>query len=116
MVKNNIYIPDRGDIVWLKFLPQSGHEQSGRRPALCVSPFSYNQKVGLGIFCPITSKIKNYPFEVKLPDGIEVSGVVLSDQIKNLDWKSREAKFICCLPVNSLNRVLGKIKSLIFDS
>jgi mRNA interferase MazF len=79
------YVPDRGDLVWLEFTPQAGSEQRGRRPALVLSPKTYNGKVGLALFCPVTSKIKGYPFEVKLPDGSEVSGVVLSDQLKSLD-------------------------------
>jgi mRNA interferase MazF len=82
MVKN--YIPERGDIVWLNFTPQTGHEQMGRRPAIVISPFDYNEKVGLGLFCPITSKIKGYPFEVKI-ENKKIDGVVLSDQIKSLD-------------------------------
>ena len=114
MVDGKNYIPEKGDIVWLKFSPQVGHEQSGQRPALCISPYSYNKKVGLGVFCPITSRIKGYPFEVEVPHNIKVNGVVLSDQIKSLDWKSREANFICKLPENYLARVLGKIRSLIF--
>ena len=88
------YVPDRGDLVWLEFTPQVGSEQRGRRPALVLSPKIYNGKVGLALFCPITSKIKGYPFEVELPDGTAVSGVVLSDQLKSLDWISRKVKFI----------------------
>jgi mRNA interferase MazF len=88
------YVPDRGDLVWLEFTPHAGSEQSGRRPALVLSPKSYNGKVGLALFCPVTSKVKGYPFEVKLPDGYAVSGVVLSDQLKSLDWRSRKVKFI----------------------
>jgi mRNA interferase MazF len=88
------YVPDRGDLVWLEFTPHAGSEQRGRRPALVLSPKSYNGKVGLTLFCPVTSKVKGYPFEVKLPDGYAVSGVVLSDQLKSLDWRSRKVKFI----------------------
>ena len=84
------YVPDRGDLVWLEFTPHAGSEQRGRRPALVLSPKSYNGKVGLALFCPVTSKVKGYPFEVKLPDGYAVSGVVLSDQLKSLDWRSRK--------------------------
>ena len=87
-------VPDRGDLVWLEFTPQAGSEQRGRRPALVISPKAYNGKVGLALFCPITSKIKGYPFEVLLPDGYLVGGVVLSDQLKSLDWRTRKAKFI----------------------
>ena len=88
------YVPNRGDLVWLEFTPQAGSEQRGRRPALVLSPKSYNGKVVLALFCPVTSKIKEYPFEVKLPDVSAVCGVVLSDQLKSLDWRSRKVKFI----------------------
>lgn len=87
------YIPERGDIIWLNFTPQAGHEQAGKRPAIVISPASYNSKTDLMIACPITSKIKNYPFEV-LVKGKKISGVVLSDQVKSLDWKARKATFI----------------------
>lgn len=87
------YIPDRGDLIWLNFTPQAGHEQAGKRPAIVISPSSYNSKTDLMIACPITSKIKNYPFEV-LVKGKKISGVVLSDQVKSLDWKVRKAAFI----------------------
>ena len=90
------YIPNRGDLVWLEFTPQTGSEQAGRRPALVISPKSYNGKVGLGLFCPITSRVKGYPFEVLLPEGSAVVGVVLADQLKSLDWRARKAKLIEC--------------------
>ena len=85
------YVPDRGDIVWLQFDPQAGHEQAGRRPAFVVSPRAYNRKVGLALFCPITSRVKGYPFEVLIPKGGKASGAILSDQLKSLDWRAREA-------------------------
>jgi mRNA interferase MazF len=88
------YIPDKGDVIWLSFDPQAGHEQSGRRPAFVVSPKSYNQKVGLFLVCPITSRKKGYPFEVEITTDRGVHGVVLSDQLKSLDWKARRAEFI----------------------
>ena len=88
------YVPDRGDLVWLEFTPQAGSEHRERRPALVLSPKSYNGKVGLALVCPLTSKVKRYPFEVEFPDGYAVSGVVLSDQLKSLDWRSRKVKFI----------------------
>lgn len=113
MVTKKKYIPARGDILWLDFSPNLGHEQAGRRPALCISPLNYNSKVGLAIFCPITSNVKGYPFEVKLPVDIKINGVVLADQIKNLDWRRRKADFICRLPAEDINKVLGKIKSII---
>ena len=113
MVKSKFYVPDRGDIVWLSFDPQSGHEQSGRRPALAISPQEYNEKTDLAIFCPITSQVKDYPFEVKIPDNLKISGVILSDQIRNLDWKTRKAEFICKLPQIALTETLNKINVLL---
>lgn len=107
------YIPERGDIVWLTFNPQAGHEQAGRRPALVLSPGAYNGKVGLAILCPITSQVKGYPFEVSLPEGLRISGVVLSDQIKSLDWRARQAEYVCQLPKARLNEVLQKLSTLI---
>jgi len=92
MVKKG-YIPDRGDIVWLDFNPQSGHEQRGKRPAIVLSHKLYNEKVGLAVLCPITSKEKGYPFEVRV-DGKKVQGSILSDQIKSLDWQSRNIEFV----------------------
>ena len=112
--KSGSYIPDRGDVLWLQFSPQAGHEQAGRRPALCLSPKVYNEKVGLGIFCPITSKVKGYPFEVVLPDSFVVNGVILSDQIRSLDWRERKAQFIARVPENILSEVLQKIEILLF--
>ncbi len=107
------YIPNRGDIIWITFNPQAGHEQSGRRPALVLSHIAYNSKVGLAILCPITSQIKGYPFEVLIPDGLKISGVILSDQVKNLDWKARQAEFICQVPSNTMNEVLQKLNTLL---
>lgn len=107
------YIPSRGDIIWLIFTPQAGHEQAGHRPALVISPRQYNQKVGLGLFCPVTSHVKGYPFEVNIPDDLKIKGVILSDQIKSLDWKIRKAKLICKLPNEVIEEVLAKIKTLI---
>ena len=113
MVKSVVYIPDTGDIVWLSFNPQAGHKQAGRRPALVISPKVYNEKTGLTIFCPITSQEKNYPFEVKIPDKLEIKGVILADQIKNLDWKTRKAEFICKLPKTAVAETINKINVLI---
>lgn len=107
------YVPRRGDVVWLNFNPQAGHEQAGRRPALILSPKRYNQKVGLAIFCPLTNQVKGYPFEVMIPDGLDVSGVVLSDQVKSLDWRMRQAEFICQLPDATMNQVLQKLNTLL---
>lgn len=107
------YIPDRGDIVWLQFNPQAGHEQSGHRPALAVSPRSYNERAGLALFCPITAQIKGYPFEVVLPPGGKPSGAILSDQVKSLDWRVRRAKRISRAPKEVIREVLSKIHTLI---
>ena len=92
------YIPDCGDVVWLTLSPQKGHEHAGRRPAVVLTPASYNAKAGLAIFCPVTSQEKGYPFEVKIPDELDVKGVILSDQVKSLDWRARMAAHICKLP------------------
>ena len=107
------YIPNRGDLVWINFNPQAGHEQSGRRPALVLSPASYNGKVGLAILCPVTSKKKGYPFEISLPENMPINGVVLSDQVKNLDWKSRNVEFIHKLDNPSVNKVLQRLHTLL---
>ncbi|MBI2316224.1 MAG: endoribonuclease MazF [Betaproteobacteria bacterium] len=113
MVGPTPYVPDRGDIVWLQFNPQAGHEQAGHRPALVVSPSSYNRRVGLALFCPITSEVKGYPFEVLLPKGLAVEGAVLSDQLKSLDWRARKAKRIGRLPGDALDEAVGKMLTLI---
>jgi len=86
------YVPDIGDLIWLDFNPQAGREQAGRRPAIVLSPASYNEKSGLAVVCPITSHVKGYPFEVELPRGLGVTGVILSDHLKSVDWKQRRAK------------------------
>jgi len=107
------YIPDRGDIVWLNFTPQTGHEQRGKRPALILSPKIYNEKTSLCICLPITSKVKGYPFEVPLSEGLEVKGVILSDQIKNLDFTAREVSYICDVPDDVLARVQKNVLALV---
>ncbi len=107
------YIPNRGDIVWITFNPQTGHEQAGRRPALVLSPAPYNRKVGLAILCPVTSQIKGYPFEVLIPEGLRISGAVLSDQVKSLDWKIRQARLVCKLPSAAVDEVLQKLHTLL---
>jgi len=107
------YTPDRGDIVWLHFHPQAGHEQDGRRPALVISPKAYNRKVGLALFCPITSHIKGYPFEVELPRGLKAKGAVLCDQIKSLDWRVRKVKRLCPAPEAVLEETTAKILTLV---
>jgi mRNA interferase MazF len=107
------YIPERGDAVWMTFNPQAGHEQAGRRPAVVLSPAAYNSRVGLAILCPITNQIKGYPFEVVLPTGLAVTGAILSDQVKNLDWRARNATFICRLPAPIIAEVLQKLNTLV---
>ena len=107
------YVPDRGDVVWILLHPQAGHEQAGRRPAVAVSPRSYNRKAGLGLFCPVTSRVKGYPFEVALPEGLSVRGVVLADQVKSLDWRARRAELADRLPATSLAEVIGKLMALL---
>ncbi len=89
------YIPERGDLIWFQFNPQFGHEQAGKRPALVISPAAYNERVRLTLVCPVTSKIKGYPFEVIIPQDLPIEGAILSDQVKSLDWQSRHASFIC---------------------
>ena len=107
------YVPDRGDAVWITLNPQAGHEQAGRRPAVILSPAAYNGKVGLAILCPITKQIKGYPFEVVLPTGLAVTGAILSDQVKSLDWQARNARFICALPWATITEVLQKLNTLV---
>jgi mRNA interferase MazF len=107
------YIPERGDAVWITLNPQAGHEQAGRRPALILSPAAYNSRVGLAILCPISRQIKGYPFEVLIPDGLGVGGVVLADQVKNLDWRAREVELICSLPALTVTESLQKLNLLL---
>lgn len=105
------YVPERGDIVWLDFDPQAGHEQAGKRPALVLSPKAYNEQVGLMLCSPITTRIKGYPFEV-LIKAVDRPGVVLSDQIKSLDWRARHAKKAGIAPGTVVREVIGKAKAL----
>ena len=93
------YVPERGDAVWLDFTPQVGHEQAGRRPALVLSTAAYNGRVGLAVVCPITSQTKGFPFEVALPAGLSIRGVVLSDQARSLDWRGRQATFLSLIHI-----------------
>jgi mRNA interferase MazF len=110
------YHPKRGDIVWLTFTPHAGHEQAGHRPALVLSPAPYNKKVGLALVCPITNQVKGYPFEVPLPTGLEIAGVVLADQLKSLDWKARKARFCCTVPASTISEVVGKLAPLLAEA
>ena len=113
MVAPGSYVPQRGDIVWLQFAPQTGQEQAGRRPALVLSPGSYNGRVGLALFCPITSQVKGYPFEVELGPGGKAEGVVLSDQIKSLDWRAGQAKKFDRVSEAVMLEVAAKIGALV---
>jgi mRNA interferase MazF len=105
--------PDRGDIVSLQFDPQRGREQAGRRPALVLSPRSYNAKVGLAICCPITHHAKGYPFEVDLPQGMKTKGVILADHVKSLDWQARGAQIIEHVSPSVLAEILMKLELLL---
>ena len=107
------YVPDRGDLVWLDFNPTLGHEQAGYRPALVLSPADYNIRSGLAVVCPITSQVKNYPFEVPLPDGLQVTGVILTDQIKSVAWFERRIVYKDSLPLADFKNVVGNIVSLL---
>jgi mRNA interferase MazF len=113
MVKHKAYVPKRGDAVWISFNPQAGHEQTGRRPAVVLSPEAYNEKVGLAILCPITNQIKGYPFEVVLPGGLPVTGAILADQAKSLDWRERKTELICSLPGKTISEALQKLGALL---
>ena len=108
-----VYVPERGDAVWLDFDPQAGHEQVSRRPAIVLLLASYNRKIGLAIVCPITNQVKGYPFEVLIPQGLKVKGVILSDQARNLDWKARNAAHITRLPATFVGEVLKKLRTLL---
>ncbi|MBI3359754.1 MAG: endoribonuclease MazF [Chloroflexi bacterium] len=107
------YVPERGDVVWITLNPQAGHEQAGRRPALVLSPAAYNGKVGLAVLCPTTNQVKGYPFEVLIPEGQPVTGVILADQVKCLDWRVRKAELLSKLPAETVLEVLGKLLTLL---
>ena len=106
-------VPERGDVVWLEFNPQRGSEQAGRRPALVISPQSYNKKAGLALVCPITSRLKGYPFEVQIPKGLEATGAILCDQIKSLDWRARRAARLGSVPDAVIQEVTARILALV---
>ena len=112
MVDTGSYVPQCGDVVWITLTPQAGHEQAGRRTAVVLSPKSYNVKTGLAIFCPVTSQIKNYPFEVLIPAKLPIAGAILSDRVKSLDWRARNAELICALPDETISEVLQKLVTL----
>lgn len=106
------FVPDRGDLIWVSFTPSKGHEQDGRRPAIVISPIIYNSKTGLCLVCPITSKTKNYPFEVKI-NNPKIKGVILSDHIKNIDYNSRNAEFISKVSTSTLSQIAAKLNLLL---
>lgn len=112
-MRKKTYVPRRGDVIRLDFNPQTGHEQAGRRPAIVLSPEEYNRLVGLVVVCPITGQKKDYPWEVEIPPNPEVYGVVLADQLKNLDWRERRAEFLCTPGGDLLNEVIEKAFALV---
>ena len=105
------YVPDAGDLVWLTFDPQAGHKQRG--PALILSPRAYNAKARLAIACPVTRHAKGYPFEVPLPEGGRIAGVVLADHVKNLDWEARRVVFEAKAPAETLTDVRERLRVLL---
>ena len=105
------YVPEAGDLIWLNFTPQAGHEQAGRRPGLVLSPAIYNDRASLAVVCPVTSQAKGYPFEVPLPKGLRLSGVVLADHLKSLDW--RRAEHAGRVPRSVLEETLDRISVLL---
>jgi mRNA interferase MazF len=107
------YVPERGDLLWLTFDPQAGREQAGRRPALVLSPIAYNRRANLALVCPITTQAKGYPFEVALPLGLPLSGVVLADHLKSADWAARRAQFAAKAPAEVLADVTAKLRPLL---
>ena len=107
------YVPERGDVVWLDFSPTAGHEQSGHRPALVLSPASYNARSGLMLCCPITSKVKPYPFVVPILGGSEVAGAVLADQLRSMDWRARAVVKKGKVSERTLHEVLGRAAALL---
>jgi mRNA interferase MazF len=112
-VSRHKYVPRRGDVVRIDFNPQRGHEQAERRPALVLSPTEYNRVVGLAVVCPITNQVKGYPWEVEIPAGEHVTGVVLADQLKSFDWRSRHAEFLCTPPDSLIADVVEKAVALL---
>ena len=107
------WVHERGDVVWITTDPTAGHEQSGRRAALVLSPADYNSTVGLAVFCPISSQVKGYPFEVRVPDGLPLAGVVLADQARSLDWRARAADLLCPVPPETVLTVLQRLETFL---
>ena len=115
LVSASRYVPERGDLIWLTLDPQAGREQAGRRPALVLSPAIYNKRASLALVCPITSQIKGYPFEVSLPDGLPVSGVILADHVKSADWAARRAQFAARAPGEVMAEVTARLRPLLLS-
>jgi len=111
MVKK-LYIPDRGDVIWVNFQSSAGHEQKGKRPAIVVSPKVYNKRSELALICPITSTEKGYPFEISL-DSKKIKGVILTDQMRTVDWKQRKTRFMFKVKPSLMLKLQDKIKLLI---
>ena len=107
------FVPDTGDLVWLTFDPQSGREQAGRRPALVLSPRIYNARAGLLLACPITNHSKGYPFEVDVPSGVGITGVILVDHLKSVDWKARHAERLGHCSDEAMETVRAKLAPLL---
>ena len=114
MVVPSAYIPERGDLVWMNFNPQRGHEQAHKRPAVILSPKSYNEKSSLALMCPVTTRVKGYPFEIPLNAG-KIAGVILSDQVRSLDWRVRRAAFIQRLNPEILTEAQERILQLVTE-
>ncbi|MBC6420764.1 MAG: endoribonuclease MazF [Hormoscilla sp. SP5CHS1] len=110
---SQLYVPHQGDIIWLNFTPQAGREQAGRRSALVLSKTRYNRRVGLALVCPITNQVKGYRFEVLIPEGLVISGVVLADQIRSLDWQARPAEFACQVTPEVMTEVVTKLTNIL---
>jgi mRNA interferase MazF len=107
------YLPDRHHLIWLDFDPQAGREQRGRRPALVLSPQRFNRLTGFALVCPVTSRSRGWRFEVLLPVGLPITGVVLADQARTLDWRDRSAEFVCAVPEQLTAQVIGKFRTLL---
>lgn len=108
-----IYVPEAGDFVFLDFQPQAGHEQAGRRPALVVSPKAFNERTGLALVCPVTNTVRGWPFEAPIPVEAAITGVVLADQVRSLDWRARNARFYSKAPRDTFTQTLGLVKSIV---
>ncbi len=107
------YVPERGDVVWMTFDPTLGHEQAGRRPACVLSPGFYNRASPLILVCPVTSQVKGYPFEVDLPGGLAVTGAVLCDHVRSVDWRPREIELMTTLPADVTAQILATVRRLL---